>query len=487
MTVSKKKDYEMLYTRMQRQEIARAAERELARRKLIEFTKYTNPLYDENWHHVSYAAKLDAFAAGKIKKLMVFMPPQHGKSELCSRRLPAKMLGDNPDLRIALVSYNHDFASKFNRDVQRIIDSQGYMDIYPETRLNTANIRTVVGTWLRNSDEFEVVGRLGGLVTVGIGGGLTGRALDVLIIDDPYKDPKDAWSPTVRRSIQDWYDTVATTRLHNDSRQLVTLTRWHQEDLAGTILRREPDEWEVVKYQAIKEGNPTADDPRQEGEALWPERHSLERLLSAKKSNPHVFVSLYQQDPKPAEGLLFPAESLNYFEMKDIQGITPDGVIAVADVADTGSDYYCMLIAYLFGYDIYVVDVIYTQAQAEVTEPLTLGALNTWRVQRFRIESNAGGRLYAKSIQEKTNGYTVIEAVPSSANKETRILTASGQVKQRVHFRQDYVHGSDYEKFYDHFTGYTILGPNEHDDAPDTVTMLITAVEENMVDWSLTY
>ena len=201
---------ERLYTKAQLREIARAAKMELARRSLIDFTKYTNPLYIENWHHVSYAAKLDAFAAGRIKKLMVFMPPQHGKSELCSRRLPAKMLGDNPDLRAGLVSYNHDFASKFNRDVQRIIDSREYAGLYPETRLNTANIRAAVGSWLRNSDEFEIVGRQGGLVTVGIGGGLTGRALDVLIIDDPYKDPKDAWSPTVRRSIQEFSQRTTT-------------------------------------------------------------------------------------------------------------------------------------------------------------------------------------------------------------------------------------------------------------------------------------
>ena len=117
---------ESLYTKQQLRDIARAARMELARRSLINFTKYTNPLYVENWHHKTYARKLDEFAAGKIKKLMIFMPPQHGKSELCSRRLPAKMLGDNPDLRIGLVSYNHDFASKFNRDGQRIIDTREY-------------------------------------------------------------------------------------------------------------------------------------------------------------------------------------------------------------------------------------------------------------------------------------------------------------------------------------------------------------------------
>jgi predicted phage terminase large subunit-like protein len=370
--------------------------------------------------------------------------------------------------------------------VQRIIDSREYAALYPNTRLNTVNIRTVVGTWLRNADEFEIVERMGGLVTAGIGGGsITGRAVDVFIIDDPYKDPKDAWSPAVRQSIQDWYDTVASARLHNDSKQLITLTRWHQDDLAGVLLKREPEEWETIVFTALKEGMPNDIDPREEGTALWPEKHSLERLLKAKANNPQVFQSLYQQNPKPAEGLLFPAETLQYFEMADIRNRIPDGIIAAADVADTGSDYYCMLVAYLFEYDIYVVDCIYTQAQAEITEPLTLGALDNWRVQRFRIESNAGGRLYAKSIKEKAKGFTTIEAVPSSSNKETRILTASGQIKQHFYFRQDYVHGSDYGKFYDHLTNYTIIGPNEHDDAPDTVTMLLSTAEANLRNWAL--
>ena len=352
---------ERLYTKAQLREIARAAKMELARRSLIDFTKYTNPLYIENWHHVSYAAKLDAFAAGRIKKLMVFMPPQHGKSELCSRRLPAKMLGDNPDLRAGLVSYNHDFASKFNRDVQRIIDSREYAGLYPETRLNTANIRAAVGSWLRNSDEFEIVGRQGGLVTVGIGGGLTGRALDVLIIDDPYKDPKDAWSPTVRRSIQDWYDTVATTRLHNDSRQLITLTRWHQDDLAGVILKREPGEWEVVKFQAIKEGDPTDIDPRHEGEALWPERHSLESLEQRRALDPFRFDCMYQGHPSSKEGLLYG----DNFKTYDTPA-SPDEIIRKAnytDTADTGTDYLCS-ICYdvLKGGQINITDVLYTQS-----------------------------------------------------------------------------------------------------------------------------
>ncbi|GHU57980.1 hypothetical protein AGMMS49975_24200 [Clostridia bacterium] len=328
------------YTSIEKSYLAEQARQVLARRCLMDFTRYTNANYSVNWHHRTYANALDDFAAGKIKKLMVFMPPQHGKSELCSRRLPAKILGDKPDTRIALVSYNHDFAAKFNRDVQRIIDTPEYRTLYPDTSLNTQNIRTVVGTWLRNADEFEIVGRRGSLVTVGTGGGLTGRAVDVLIIDDPYKDPKSAWSLTTRQSTQDWYDAVACSRLHNDSKQLITLTRWHPDDLAGTLLTREADEWTVVKYQAIKSGEPTAEDPRANGEALWAERHSLEQLLQIKKSNSHVFQSLYQQDPKPVEGLIY-----SYFvdNLKDFM-IQPDElpkrfdhVLIGVDWGDAGS------------------------------------------------------------------------------------------------------------------------------------------------------
>jgi hypothetical protein len=272
-----------------------------ARKSMLAFTEYTKQDYKANWHHVKYTEKLDMFARGEIKKLMIWQPPQHGKSELSSRRLPAKMLGDNPDLKIGLVSYNHTISAMFNRDVQRIIDDEKYHDLYPDTALNASNVRAVQSGFLRNSDIFEVVGRKGSLVSVGVGGALTSRTIDVGIMDDLYKDAMTAWSETVRTSVLDWYDTVFKTRLHNNSQQLLVFTRWHEEDLAGVLLRREGKEWEVVVYPAIKETRPTEDDPREIGEALWGERHSLETLLSIKKQNSIVFDSLYQQNPTPKE------------------------------------------------------------------------------------------------------------------------------------------------------------------------------------------
>jgi predicted phage terminase large subunit-like protein len=461
------------------EEIQEELQREKARRYLIDFTTYTKNDYQVGWHHRKYAAILDKFSKGKIQKLMVFMPPQHGKSELCSRRLPAFMLGNSPNLRIAVVSYNHTFASKFNRDIQHVIDSDEYRQLYPGTLLTGKGVKSDL-TRLRNTDEFEVVGHRGSLVSVGVGGGLTGRTLDVGIIDDVYKDAESAWSPTVRGSVQDWYDSVFRTRLHNDSQQLITLTRWHPDDLPGEILKRESEKWTVVVFPALKIGPQTEEDPRAEGEPLWPEWHSLERLLEIKKQNPHIFGSLFQQDPKPVEGLLFPLESLNRFTLKEIN-LSEDTYfqrtfVAVVDLADKGSDYYCMLVAVLLQRKIYVVDVIFTQAPIEKTEPLTLAMLQKYKPTKCRIESNAGGELYCKSLRQemlKMRLMTHLDPVFTTANKMTRILLSSGAVKEHMYFRSDYTHNSDYAKFMDNLSNFTIQGKNAHDDGPDAATMLI--------------
>lgn len=465
------------------EELLKFEDQEKARECLIDFTKCTFSNYEVSDHHRRYANALDKFARGEIKNLMVFMPPQHGKSELCSRRLPAKLLGDNPERRIALASYNHSFASKFNRDVQRIIDSEEYKQIYLETRLTAKGFKTD-GTWLRNSEEFEVVNHRGSFITVGVGGGLTGRPVDIGIIDDPYKDAADAWSPTIRQNVQDWYDTVFKTRLHNDSQQLITLTRWHKDDLAGTILKREPEEWNVIIFPAIKLGAPTEEDPREEGTALWESKHSLERLLAIKKQNSYVFESMYQQNPKPAEGLLFPIEELHRFTMADIKDRNSDGIIAAIDLADRGNDFYCMLVANIIDGNIYIIDCIFTQEPVEKTEPLTMAMFDKYRPNKCRIESNGAGEMYCRSLKSKCrhNGlYVRLDPVFTTSNKETRMLLASGQIKENFYFRSDYTYNSQYSKFMDNLTGYTLQGKNEHDDAPDTATALMDMILKSSI------
>lgn len=282
------------------------ARAELARRNFSDFITYTKPDYHFNWHHYAICDKLSQFAQSKIKKLMIFVPPQHGKSELSTRRFPAYILGLNPNLKIAICSYSATIASNFNRDIQRIIDDPIYYQIFPNTSLNeNSAINPSKNTFLRNSETFEIIGHTGFVKTVGVGGSLTGTPVDIGIIDDPFKDRQEAMSGTIREKVWSWYTDVFETRLHNDSKQLVIMTRWDEDDLAGRILKRDND-WEVVRFPAIKKRE-SPDDPRQIGEALWPEKHSLERIQKIEDTTPVTFNSLYQQEPKaPKDLLIFP-------------------------------------------------------------------------------------------------------------------------------------------------------------------------------------
>lgn len=447
-----------------------------ARRNLLSFTLATMPSFSPAPFHVKYYSYLGDFADGKIKKLMVFMPPQHGKSEGSTRRLPAFILGKDPNRKVAIVSYSAPKARKFNREIQRIIDTQEYHEIFPNTSLNTSNVITIAGSWLRNADECEIVGHRGGFKTVGVGGALTGEPVDTLILDDIYKDAKTAWSPTVRESIEDWYDTVAETRLHNNSQQLIVFTRWHENDLAGRLLDQQghytptnTNGWVVVVYPAIKVGKPTDVDTREEGEPLWPERHNLEKLIATRERNPHVFESLYQQDPKPVEGLMYESPFKEY-------DIIPAAVKKIhknyTDTADTGTDYLCSIDYIETDTANYVIDVLYTQKPMEFTEPKTAEMLTKDQIQEANIESNNGGRSFARAVEKQCrilgNNKTKIRWFHQSENKQVRIFTRSAEVQNLTYFPRGWQRM--WPEFARAITSYMKTGNNKHDDAPDALT-----------------
>jgi len=452
----------------------------ISRKTIIDFTRYTKEDYVTTWFHEYYCKKIDDFIHGKIKNLMVFLPPQHGKSEISSRRVPAKLLGDNPNLKIGMVAYNHTISSKFNMDVQRIIESDEYKKLYPDTKISSKNAQKN-RTWLKNKDEFEIINKKGSLVSVGVGGGLTSRKLDVAIMDDLYKDAKEAWSHTRRETVQDWYASVLRTRLHNKSQQLLVFTRWHEEDLAGYLLRTESESWEVVKFPAIKEDKYCDYDKREVGQALWPEQHSLETLLKIKENNIIVFDSLYQQNPTPKEGLVIASDEIKYFTMDMIKDTKADGIIAVGDIADEGNDYYSLPIGKIFGDDVYIIDVIYTQEPIEVTQPLTAAKLDEVRVDKACFESNNGGKGFAQKVRELKKGKTMVEWRRTSQNKHTKIIMKSGRIKSNYYFRSD--GDSDYNKFLYDLTHYPKNGKAKTDDAIDSLAMMEDYITGNKWGW----
>lgn len=291
---------------------------EASRRNLLDFVTYTFPQYQVNWHHAYTCLRLQAWARGETKRLMIEEPPRHGKSELVSRRLPAWIFGIDPSAQIIASSYSADLTRSMNRSVQRIIDSDEYARVFPSTSLYGKNVRsTTEHSWLRNTDEFEVVGGTGYYKSAGVGGGITGRGFTHGIIDDPFKSRKEADSATIRNAVWDWYTSDFYTRQESGACILLTMTRWHEDDLAGRLrnaMHEGGDEWEIITLPAICE-RPNDVDTRSAGEPLWPEKYDLEDLAKIRAAvGTRDWMSLYQQKPSPQGSGMFNRE---WFEVVD--------------------------------------------------------------------------------------------------------------------------------------------------------------------------
>lgn len=269
----------------------------LAAKRFRRFVQRIKPDYTFKPFNEYIIERLNAFAIGEIKKLMVFIPPQHGKSQLTTRMGPAFILGKRPACKISITSYSATVAHEFGRDVKNILSSPDYKSIFPKTIIGR-QVSVREGGSFADTAHYYQTSEGGFIYSVGRGGSLTSKTIDVSIVDDPIKDRSEAMSLTVKNGLETWYNDVVRTRLHNDSQELIILTRWVEDDLAGRLLKKEKD-WEVIVFPAIKTDDYVPYDNRQPGEALFPEKHSLQRLIEARDRNEVSFNSLYQQDPKP--------------------------------------------------------------------------------------------------------------------------------------------------------------------------------------------
>lgn len=278
------------------------------RKHFWNYLQYIYPNYTFKPFHERICNELMAFFEGKVHKIMIFVPPQHGKSTISSIAFPSYAIGKDPNLKVGVTSYSDTLASQFNRATQILMTSEKYRPIFPDSILNPENVSTDARRGaLRNSRKFEIINHSGSYTSVGVGGSLTGTPLDIGIIDDPFKDRQTADSKKVRESVWSWYNQVFTTRLDSRKRQIMLFTRWHEDDIAGRLMKdhEEAREWRIISLPAIKEDNIDPNDPRELGEALWPEKHSAESILKFKRKDKRGFAALYQQRPRPLEGTLF--------------------------------------------------------------------------------------------------------------------------------------------------------------------------------------
>lgn len=354
--------------------------REISRRSLKDFVQYIKPDYEMQWFHQVISEHLDLVYEGKIKKLMIFVPPQHGKSELSTRSFPAYLLGRNPDLKLALASYNATLAEQFSTEIQRRMLSEEFKLLYPESRIGEKK-----GEAVKTAEFFQTVNRRGYLRAVGRGGSLTGTAVDIGIIDDPLKDRQEAQSIIIKEQLWNWYTDVWETRLHNDSAQVIIQTRWYDDDLAGRLLERD-DDWTIIEFPAIREGAENTYDKREVGEALWPEKHSLDKLLRVKKNEPFTFESLYQQNPKPS------VESLIYHDWQPCEFFPKDAEVVFSGL-DFGfsNDPTALVRIAKLGNKLYLDEVIYEK-----------GLTNADLIKKIKMYPSKLGEIYCDSADPKS-------------------------------------------------------------------------------------
>jgi predicted phage terminase large subunit-like protein len=439
--------------------------------------------YYINWHHAVWCKYLDAFIQGDIKRLIIVSPPRHGKSELVSRRLPAYIFGKNPNAKIIAASYSSDLARLMNRDVQRIMDGSHYRALFPESKLNAENIRTVAhGNYLRNSEIFEIVGHSGQYRCAGVGGGITGMGADYAIIDDPIKNQADADSEVMRNNIWEWYTSTLYTRLERNDAILLTLTRWNEDDLAGRLLElalKDPraDKWTVVHLEAVKEEIDHEDDHREIGEPLWPDKYNLERLGRIRASaGSYVWNALFQGRPVAAGGNIWKRD---WFMSYDMLPVIKERVVIAWDTAfkeKEQNDYsaatvwlesdrgYYLLEAYRdrLAYPELVKAMVYLHAK--------------WKSDLVIVEDKASGQSAVQTLKRETKIPVIARKIDGDKVARAKAVTAhveAGRVflPKKAAWMHDYMNE-------------LMAFPNgRFDDWVDSTTLALAEMTAGAMDW----
>ena len=361
-----------------------------ARRK---YEKYCTLTHRGDWkaarpHHL-IAEKLDAVARGEITRLMIWMPPQHGKSCTITETFPSYYLGKYPDRRVMIASYNDNFAQKFGRKNREKVQEYG-KSIFG---IELSNSKSSAATW-------ELKRHNGGMVSVGFGGAATGEGAHLLIIDDPIKNREEANSRTMREKVFDEYRSTFKTRVRPGGSIIIVMTRWHEDDLCGRLLNDEygqTEGWEIVRLPAEAEAGDLLG--RQEGEPLWPEGGFTADWLAQQRAavGSYAYAGLYQQRPAPAEGGILRRTWFRFYE-KPPERITTQAQSwdCTFKEGDT-NDFVAGHVWGRSGADFYLLDRVH--GRMGITETM----------QSIRTLSAKHPKARAKYVEDTANGPAVIE------------------------------------------------------------------------------
>ena len=405
--------------------------------RLIAYAAYQWPGYADAPHHRLIARHLEMVERGEIKRLMITMPPRHGKSMLASEFFPAWYIGRNPDHYVVTATYAQELADDFGRKVKNQIEDESFKAIFPGVSLADDS---------KSAKRFHIDGSVGGVehgttqrgafYAVGIGGPLTGRGAHLLLIDDPVKNREEAESEVMRKKAKDWYTSTAYTRLMPGGRIVIIQTRWHEDDLAGWLQEDHAHEgWTILNLPAISD----------EGEALWPAQYPVEALEQIKRAlPPRDWSALYQQRPSPETGDYFkrewiipipqamipPRESMSIYMGSDYAVTADGGDYTVHCVVGVGSDG-----------RLYLLDMWRAQASSDVWVDAFCALVRKWKPigaaeETGQIKSGVGPFLIKRMLE--TESYVAREQFPTRGDKAVRAQSIRGRMAlQGLHVPAD--------------------------------------------------
>ena len=448
--------------------IRKQAKCELARRSFWDYCKVRAPEFykDDRAYLKDICEQIQAFTEQDIERILILnMPPRHGKSRTGTNLAPW-LFGENPLLKIMTGSYNETLSTTFAKQVRDTIQEQSaggrivYSDIFPHTKVKYGEAS--MSLWsLEGSNQKSYL-------ATSPTGTATGFGADYLILDDIIKSDKEAFNQTILDGHWDWFVNTMMQRLEAGGKVIVIMTRWATNDLAGRILAKYGALVRHINYKAVQDdGTMLCDDILN--------RADFE--LKTKEMAREIVEANYNQTPIDIKGRLYD-RLLTYSSLPAGEHVKRN----YTDTADKGTDYLCSMDYIEHNHEVYITDVVFTDAAMEVTEPDVAKMLNTDGVVSAVIESNNGGRGFGRNIkrllEDSYNNYAcqIIDKNQTS-NKEARILSSSAWVAQHVFMPENWEHR--WPELHKQIMDYQKKGRNKHDDAVDVLAGIYEQVTNN--------
>lgn len=377
-----------------------------AKGSLISYCMLSFRDFMPNWHHRLLARELELVEKGETDRLVVMMPPRHGKSEITSVRFPAWFMGRNPGLNVIACSYSADLAESFGRRVRDLAASGLFVNVFGGRGVKPG---------VRSASRWELADG-GRYLAAGAGGSITGQGGHLIIIDDPVKNAEQASSAVYRDKLWDWYRSTLFTRLEKNGRIILVQTRWHEDDLAGRLLAEYPGEWKILKLPAVAE----SDEPfRKAGEPLWPEKygeHALERIKQSVGSR--VWNALYMQEPSPDSGTVLRREWWRYYRTLPAD---PDIWFQSWDMSfkgGEGADYVVGQVWAVKGSCRYLADMVRDRMDFSATVRAVKNLTARWPQAKAKyVEDKANGSAVLSALRREVQGMIAVEPKGSKISR----------------------------------------------------------------------